>query len=296
MRQRGAGAPADPTIDAAVPGVPGAGHPAPRHPHRRRRTIGALVVVALLAGGALVAARWSQGKARPVEITDVARPTGTTLPPSPNVLRPPQGVYRYEGSGTDSLDKPPRTQAEGPSMPGVVRHRKDGCWSFRIDYSTNHWQRWDYCPTEGGGLDEVGGAAFQRWNFGAFTNETTSTFDCEAPVVTAGQQPGDEWEQRCTGVSTGVDGVTKSAGPFRFVGTEDLTIGGERVAALHYRRERTNSGKQDGAEQGEVWFSAETGMPLRSRHEVEAATDTVIGEVHYTETGEWQLTSLRPES
>ena len=85
-------------------------------------------------------------------------------------------------------------------------------------------------------------------------------------------------------------------GPFHYVGTDELTIGGERVAALHYRRERTNSGNQDGAEQGEVWFSAETGMPLRSRHEVEATTDTVIGEVHYTETGEWQLASLRPES
>ena len=274
-------------------GAPGDLGVAGTRAHRRLRWV---VPVAVLVGiGAFVAVRWSQGRAEPVDLADVAQPTGSTLPSAPNVLRPPQGVYLYRGSGTDALDKPPSTQAEGPSMPGVVRHRKDGCWTFRIDYSTNHWQRWDYCPTEGGGLDEVGGAAFQRWNFGAFTNETTSTFDCEAPVVAAGQQPGDEWEQRCTGVSTGVDGVTKSAGPFRFVGTEDLTIGGERVAALHYRRERTNSGNQDGAEQGEVWFSADTGMLLRSLHEISTKTDTVIGEVHYTEDGEFELASIDPK-
>lgn len=179
-------------------------------------------------------------------------------------------------------------------MPGVVRHREDGCWTFRIDYSTNHWQRWDYCP-RGGGLDEVGGAAYQRWNFGAFTNETTSRFECTAPTIEADQQPGDEWQQACTGVSSGVDGVTKSSGPFRYVGTETISIGGQSVAAHHYRRERTNSGNQQGSEQGDVWFSAETGMPLRNHHEISAKTDTVIGEVHYTEEGDFELTSIEPE-
>lgn len=40
-------------------------------------------------------------------------------------------------------------------MPGIVSQRKDGCWPFRIDYSTSHWPRWDYCPTPEG-LDEGG--------------------------------------------------------------------------------------------------------------------------------------------
>jgi hypothetical protein len=261
------------------------------HRHRRRWLIAGVAVALVVGAGGFVTVRWSHGRARPVDLADVVRPTGDDLAPAPEVLRPPQGVYLYRGSGTDALSKPPSTQAEGPSMPGIVRHRKDGCWTFRIDYSTNHWQRWDYCP-KAGGLDEVGGAAYQRWNFGAFTNETTSTFDCDAPVVKAGQQPGDEWRQSCTGVSTGVDGETRSSGPFRFVGTETLTIGGRKVAAHHYRRERTNTGNQDGTEHGDVWFAADTGMPLRSEHKIEATTDTIIGEVHYTEDGEFELTSL----
>lgn len=266
----------------------------PPHHHRRRWVIAGLVLAVLVGLGVLVTVRWSKNRAREVDIADVAAPTGTTLPAKADVLRPSQGVYLYRGSGTDALDKPPSTQAEGPSMPGIVRHHTDGCWTFRIDYSTNHWQRWDYCPTAGG-LDEVGGAAYQRWNFGALVNETTSRFDCRAPVIKADQQPGDEWRQTCTGVSTGVDGVTHSSGPFRFIGTETLTIGGHRVRAHHYRRERTNTGNQDGSEAGDVWFSADTGMLLRSRHQIEATTDTVIGKVHYTEDGDFELTSLVPK-
>ena len=264
-----------------------------RH-HRRRWVVLGGVFAVVVGLGAFVAVRWFQGRAKPVDVEDVARPTGTTLPPAPGVLRPVQGVYLYRGSGTDALDRPPSTQAQGPSMPGTVRHREDGCWTFRIDFSTNHWQRWDYCP-EAGDLEEVGGAVYQRWNFGAFTNESTSKFDCHGLAIKADQQPGDEWAQSCTGVSTGVDGAMESTGPYRYVATKTLTIGGRQVSAHQYRWERTNSGSQDGSERGEIWFSAETGMPLRSWRDIEATTDTVIGEVTYTEEGDFQLTSLEPE-
>ncbi len=260
--------------------------------HRGRWIVGgvaALVVVLAV----VVSVRWVQGRAEPVDPDDVANPTGSTRPAQPAVLRPPQGVYVYEGSGTDRIDPPPNQQAQGPTMPAAVTHEADGCWTFRIDYSTNHWQSWRYCPTDGG-LDEVGGQSFQRWDFGAFANETTSTFECDAPTIRADQQPGDEWTQSCTGSSTGVDGTTLSEGPVRFVGTETLDIGGEPVPAHRYRRERTTSGNQEGGESIEVWFSAETGMPLRNVRQLEAVSDTVIGEVRYNEDAEFELTSLAP--
>lgn len=236
---------------------------------------------------------WLRGGAEPVDIADVSAPTGSTAPAQPSVLRPPQGVYAYEGSGTDRIDKPPKSQAQGPTLPATVTHRAKGCWTFRIDYSTNHWQSWDYCPTDGG-LDEVGGTSFQRWDFGAFANETTSTFECDSPTIRADQQPGDTWTQTCTGTSTGVDGTTRSSGPYRYVGPSTLTVGGERVRAFHYVRRRTNSGNQTGTERSDVWFSAETGMPLRNERRLEATSDTVIGTVRYTEDGEFALTALAP--
>ncbi len=263
--------------------------------HRGRWiALGAVAVVAVLVG--FVAWRYAQGRAEPVDVEDVAVPTGSTLPAEARVLRPPQGVYVYEGTGTDRLDKPPKSQTQGPTMPATVSHEAGGCWTFRIDYNTNHWQSWRYCPSDGG-LDEAGGQGFQRWDFGAFANETTSTFTCDdAPTIKAEQEPGDEWNQRCEGTSTGVDGTTITEGPYRFEGTETLTIGGEEVEALRYHRERTTSGNQDGSESTDVWFSADTGMPLRNIRTIEAVSDSVIGEVRYTEDARFELTSLTPRA
>lgn len=251
-------------------------------------------MLGLVAALALaVGVRWVQGRAEPVDPDEVATPTGSTLPAEKEVLRPPQGVYVYEGSGTDRIDKPPMEQAQGPTMPAAITHEADGCWTLRIDYSTNHWQSWRYCPRDGG-LDEAGGQTFQRWNFGAFANETTSTFECDAPTIRVDQQPGDEWTQSCTGSSTGVDGTTVSEGPYRFVGIETLTIAGESMRALRYHRDRTNSGNQEGSESADVWFAADSGMPLRNERQLEAVSDTVIGEVRYSENGAFELTSTAP--
>lgn len=263
----------------------------PRH-RGRRIALGAALVVAVLVG--VVVVRWNQGRAKPVDIADVAAPTGSTTPQRVAELRPPQGVYLYEGSGTAALDTPPKQQGQGPTMPATVTHLVGGCWELRIEYSTNQWQSWQYCTADGG-LAEAGGSAFQRWDFGAFANETTSTFTCEAPVIVADQVRGDEWDQRCEGESTGVDGTTISEGPVRYVGTETLDIGGEEVLAHRYHRERTTSGNQTGSEVTEAWFSVETGMPLRNERRLQATSDTIIGEVDYTEQGEFQLTSLSPE-
>lgn len=269
-----------------VSGVP----PGAAGPHTSRWVLAVLALgVVALAG--FFAIRWVSGSAREVDIADVTTSAGTALASESAVLRPQQGVYLFSGTGTDRIDRPPRTQAQGPSMPATVTHHDSGCWTFRIEYSTNHWQSWDYCPQDGG-MVERGGESYQRWDFGAFVNETTSSFECDAPTIRADQEPGDEWTQTCTGSSTGVEGTTTSEGPYRFVGTEDLEIGTETVVALRYHRERTNSGNQTGSEVSEVWFAADTGMPLRNHRRLEATSSTVIGEVEYSEEGEFELTSL----
>lgn len=50
-------------------------------------------------------------------------------------------------------------------------------------------------------------------------------------------------------------------------------IDGRPMPAHHYRRERTNSGNQDGTEWGPVWSSADASMPLPTRHQISTKTN-----------------------
>ncbi len=266
---------------------------------RRRpiRWVAATAGVVLVAAVVVIVVLWVRSGAHEVDIDDVTAPTGSTTPPAPAELRPEQGVYAFEGSGTDRLDKPPKEQAQGPQVPGTVTHRADGCWTLRMDYSSNHWQSWVYCPRSDGGLDERGGETFQRWDFGAFATESMSSFTCaDAVTIRSGQQPGDSWDQTCSGTSSSSDGETVSTGPYTYVGPATVDVNGHPVSAHRYRRERTMSGAQRGTETSEVWFAADTGLPLRNERSITASTDTVIGEVTYSEDAEFRLTSTTPRA
>lgn len=268
----------------------------------------AIVGAVLVAAAALVAVIWWGGSSgREVTVDEAQRrldpPSGssdssdspTTSSPEA-VLVPPQGVYLFRGGGTDTLSTPPKEQVEGPDMPATVQHGENGCWTFRIDYHSNHWQSWEYC-SRSGRLEETGGSTFQRWDFGVFVVDTTSTFTCDdAVTIRPDAEPGDDWTQTCRGKGDESTGglETVSTGPYRFVGRETLTIGGRDVEALHHRRERTMSGGQRGTEVSNVWFAADDGMPLRNERVIEARTDTVIGETTYREDADFELTDLSP--
>jgi hypothetical protein len=258
--------------------------------------VGGVVVLAL--GGAAAVYLFREG-AEPVSIPEAEKRFNEdrTAGPQPgSVLVPAEGVYSYEGSGTDRLSVPPASQDQGPAMPGTVTHGKDGCWTFRIDYSTKHWQSWRYCSTDGR-LEEQGGQTFQRWDLGFTTIDTTTTFECDPPVVTLrpAMEPDQSWRQSCSGTSTSIDGRTTSAGPMRFVGTERLTIGDKQVDAYHFRQRRNLEGAQTGSVQSEIWFGTD-GLPLRNERHTEVHSDSVVGDVVYTEDGTFTLTSLRPSS
>lgn len=96
-----------------------------------------LIATLLLAG--TVVALWNRVTVHPVSM-DTAREragldSGSSAPATP--LVPAAGVYRYQGTSTEHLDKPPRTQPQGPDIPGPVTGLGDGCWRLRVDYS-NH--------------------------------------------------------------------------------------------------------------------------------------------------------------
>lgn len=264
---------------------------------RRRLVVGAVLVVvagAVAAGIVL----WNRSGAHEASTREAERrfeQSSSTQRANPSVLRPAAGVYAYRGTGTEHLSLPPKSQHQGPRMPATVTHRADGCWTFRIDYNSAHWQTWIYCPRRGG-LVELGGETFERWDFVFTKYDSTSSFTCDPPSVAirATMHAGDHWPQRCTGTSSGSTGTATTAGPYTFVAEEDVTVGGSAVPAYHFRQQRTLGGNQSGTQRADLWFAVKDGLPLRNERQVTVHTDTPIGSSTYTERGSFELTALRP--
>ena len=254
------------------------------------------VLVAVFAFVAVVVVIWRGSGAHQASTRDAERrfaQSSSSEAPVPNVLRPPAGVYLYRGSGTEHLSLPPKSQHQGPEMPATVTYRADGCWTFRIDYNSAHWQTWIYC-SRAGELDELGGQTFERWDFVVTKFDSTSTFTCDPPsvVIRATMHPGDAWRQSCSGTSSGTKGTATTAGLYTFVGRENLTVGNATVAANHFHQVRTLSGSQTGTQDTDLWFAVGNGLPVRNERTVTVHTDTVIGNSTYTERGSFELTSL----
>jgi len=208
--------------------------------------------------------------------------------------RPPAGVYRYVGEGAEHLSFPPLDQADGAEMPGTVTHRDDGCWTFRIDYNAGHWQEWRWCA-EGDEVVERGGRTGQSWDLGVTDASNVSSFRCDPPNPVLGPSVTAEGvEHRCRGTNTAIAGETTSAGSWRLVGEERLSVDGAEVEVVHLRGERDVTGGQEGTESTEAWFRAD-GLLVRYEREIEVATDSPVGDITYTESGWFELAGLTPQ-
>lgn len=260
-----------------------------------------LLTIVILGGGALwFTAQWrSRGpdEASVGEAVERFRSSTTVAAPA-GLLRPPSGVYSYEGDGTEHLSFLSTDQSQGPTIPGTVTYSGDKCWTFQIEYNSYHRQQWDWCVDDGT-LVERGGTTNQQFDFVAFKVDETSRFTCDPPVVVVdlGARPGAVEPSHCRGVSETSDAVVRTDGTIRFVGTETVDVGGTGVPSLHYRFDRELTGDQTGTEQVDMWFAAASGLPVRNSRDinVESPAPSPLDSVTYTERGEWHLTSLTPQ-
>jgi len=261
-------------------------------------SLGALLVV----GGSLFGYAWSNRGAHEAsvdaaverfrestaETTESSAPTGA-------FRHPTFGVYTYEGTGREKLSLLSTGQSWGPLMPATVAPAADGCWSFKVEYSTNHWQEWTYCP-KGDVLREAAGRSSQTFDFVAFKVGDKVVFTCTPHNVSvrAAAESGDSFEQSCDGVSSGRGTRVRAAGTTTFVAIETVEVAGEDVSAYHYATDLTLSGDQTGTERYDTWYALGDGLPLRTTREVRAASGSPVGDVVYTEHGDFSLTSLDP--
>lgn len=267
--------------------------------HHRRRWVVAGVIAGVVAVGLIVfAILWARRGADPVATRDVVERYRTERQAGDErsgLLRPAAGVYRYRASGSERISLGSTEQQWGPTMPATVTDRADGCWSLRIEFSTNHWRAQRYCPRPGM-LLEVGGTVFQRFEFVAFSATDTSVFTCDPPnvAIRVDAVPGAAWAASCEGRSPQRATRVESTGTNTFVGVEDIDVDGAPVRAYHYRLQRTLSGDQTGTEDTHEWYAADTGLLLRATHDSRVASPSPFGDVVYTEVGEFRLQSGRP--
>jgi len=266
-----------------------------RRRRRHRRWPWILITAVVLIAGAGAAVIWlTSSRARPVTLREAEIRLGNGATGTSGAARPAPGVYEYRGSGTETLSLPPLSQAEGPSMPGTVTLRGSSCWVFRIDYSTHHWETWEYC-LRGGDLWEAGGQSWQLWSIGPLNVSNLTSFTCpRSMALPAKSSTGQRWVARCTGTNTSVKGETVSTGPYTFKGLATVSVGVQRVRAAHFLRLRTDSGAQHGTERSDVWFSRSTGLPLRLQQTIEVTSSTPFGTSTYRQVGVFSLVSLVP--
>jgi hypothetical protein len=267
---------------------------------RRSRLVAAGIVVVLVGGVAFARRLQQRGPDRPSVSGAVDRfRTSSTVATSTRLWEPRAGVYVYSGTGAESLSFLGTHQAQGPTEPGTVTLRPNGCWQFRIDYNSFHSQTWDRCSTRTQ-LVEAGGTADQRFDFVAFKTSEHSVTVCTPPFVVAdlSAASGTSAPVHCVSRSQTTKSTSTQTGTATYVGRDTVTVGTARVPALHTRQDLRLSGGQTGEVHIDIWFAAANGLPLKESHAINVVSGAPapINHVTYTELGSWHLTSLTPRA
>jgi hypothetical protein len=269
--------------------------------HRRGYLVMSVLLV-LIAVSAVFVWRWEHRGPSAPSISDAIgrfRTSTTSGPATTEPLVPPAGVYIYDGSGREALSFLSTRQSQGPTEPGTVERRSDGCWGFRIDFNSFHSQAWVRCA-DGKRLTESGGATTQKFDFATFKMAEHSTITCDPPFVVADldARPGTSWPVRCEGRSQTTKATFVQRGSATFVGRETLTVGSADVPTVHTRERMRLSGGQTGTTEVDIWLRATDGLPVREVHSIRVVSPAPppLGHVTYAEDGEWRLQSTTPRT
>jgi len=268
--------------------------------HRlRRRVMTAIAAVVLVVVG-LVAYGWLTSGVHPLSAADalarfraeVARDTS-----SATRSEPAAGVYSYIGAGSEALSLPPKSESEGPGIPGTVTHTQQDCWELRVDFSDSDWQSTTYCPRPAG-LELSGRGGWMRWDFVGLAVSDTSTYRCSPPemVLPADFQLRRPISFSCRGSNDRINtGPVTMTGTTQVLGLGTVLISGKPVSAVHVEEQIFFSGGQTGSQRSELWLSSQ-GMPLAVSWSNEIRTPSPFGTTTMTGQGTYRLRSLTPRT
>jgi hypothetical protein len=291
----------DDTIDGAKPAKR-------RH---RRWWLAAAVVLVVVATVTLVAYLFLRESTTPVDVNEAvsdfrreessiaAATTGvvdttavgttqaptTSFAPRPGSELPAAGVYTYATSGGESISALGGRSHRYPDVSTItVIHQ--GCgWAQRWRPLRERWDATTFCPSRRG--MELRVDSNHHEFFGISDNRE---FVCEpgALYFPARTNPGRTWTARCTFEE--IDVVRNGT----IVGARRVDVGGTTVTVLELEVHDDITGASTGSTDRTVRVVPETGLLVGLELTTDVQNDSPIGDVHYQEHYELQLTSLEP--
>lgn len=200
---------------------------------------------------------------------------------------PPEGVYTYDTSGRESLEGPLSETHTYPSESAItVTHTPCG-FSWRWDVFERRSDVSNWCWTDAG-IIETNTSTDHIF----FKVHDKRAFECKPPaVVMPSQIPASNLPGAvCEG------GDTINTKTVEYLGTEELTVGGEKVETVVMKNVDVASKKSTGQSAVTMWLRRTDGLVVKMRREADIGNDSIIGKIHYVEDITLTLKSLAPKS
>jgi hypothetical protein len=254
-----------------------------RRPRRRRLIVGLVIVVPLIAAGAIAAAIASglllNDKATPVSIQEVLERFHAGERGAGKL----DGVYLYTTRGEESVDAlggathryPKRTSITVVAVPCGVKL----LWEPLEERSAT----WTLCATRSG--IELSGWEVEHEFFG---QSDRTRYACTESVLVPAQEASGASTFRCSSDSGRQEGQT------RVVGVEKVVVAGSPLRGVHVQTVGHVAGGDSGTEKTDWWLDERSGLPLRIGLSSRTSRSILIGEVHYREDVDLRLRSTSP--
>lgn len=202
-----------------------------------------------------------------------------TAPPS----RPAEGVYVYVTDGHDEIDAfGGRRHDYPPETTVTVRHTDCGTHT-RWDALAERWDEATTCLDHDGDRQVQAIVSYREF----LGHGQRDDLDCEIPLP-ADPPPGARWTGACTGEDTDVT-LQLTA-----VGRETIPVEGTSVETVHIRIDASFSGRTEGRQTSDRWYTPDTGLDVRTHTTTDVQSDGPTGPVHYRERVQRQISSLQP--
>jgi hypothetical protein len=220
--------------------------------------------------------------------TKAVDPKAATAAPLAEAKKPAEGVYSYATSGSEEIsvfgarhEYPSRTFA-------TVRHL-DGClWEHRNEVIKEHVDTTVGCNQADRLL-----LMTQERRVEFFGTKDGALAYCKPPLPL--HIRAEKVGTKVVGTCNSSDGTAEATLTRTFLGIEQMTIGGEKVSAVHIEIDSVFKGRANGTAMDELWFAEDTGAVLRWERTVDTKAKAFGTDVRYQEEATFLLESLSPK-
>jgi hypothetical protein len=197
----------------------------------------------------------------------------------------PAGVYRYETGGFERIGGPLPGRLSYPRTTKITVERYGCTLSERWEARAERYAEWRYCIT--GPTWRLRSVTDYHEFFG---NAQRRAYRCSGrPVPRPSRiEDGFSWTDRCRARRT------KAVARGEVVGKEQVSVGTERVSAVHLRVRTRLGGDVRGAYTMDSWLRRADGLLLRRSFRSDSRVDAIVGSVPAHEEYELRLRSLTP--